>query len=28
MEAERWLGERAHAGSAVASAAAYDAGPH
>jgi thioredoxin reductase (NADPH) len=28
MEAERWLGERAHAGSAVASAAAYDAGTH
>jgi len=28
IEAERWLGERAHAGSAVASAAAHDAGPH
>ena len=28
IEAERWLGERAHAGSAVASAAAYDAGAH
>ena len=28
IEAERWLGERAHAGSAAASAAAHDAGPH